>query len=122
LFAEAGRQEDRLFFLSARRRLDPENLSVSFASPKRPERFGKSAVAAKAFLRTAQLATSAGTPEEALLFFERAHNLRLKNAAVALLYAEATLRTEMPSRLPLCLSLFAAADSDATFWKRSPMP
>ncbi len=66
LFAEAGRQEDALFCLERTAQLDPENLTRQLRVAETAERLGKNAVAAKAFLRTAQLATSAGTPEECL--------------------------------------------------------
>jgi diguanylate cyclase (GGDEF)-like protein len=115
LFAEAGRQEDALFCLERTAQLDPENLKRQLRVAETAERLGKNAVAAKAFLRTAQLATSAGTPEEALRFFERAHKLAPQERSVALLYAEATLRTGDAKRAAVLLEPFAAADSDATF-------
>jgi diguanylate cyclase (GGDEF)-like protein len=115
LFAEAGRQEDALFCLERTAQLDPENLTRQLRVAETAERLGKNAVAAKAFLRTAQLATSAGTPEEALRFFERAHKLAPQERSVALLYAEATLRTGDAKQAATLLEPFAAADSDATF-------
>src|SRR5216684_5840919 len=115
LFAEAGRQEDALFCLERTAQLDPENLTRQLRVAETAERLGKNAVAAKAFLRTAQLATSAGTPEEALRLFERAHKLAPQERSVALLYAEATLRTGDAKQAAALLERFAAADSDATF-------
>jgi len=115
LFAEAGRQEDALFCLERTAQLDPENLTRQLRVAETAERLGKNAVAAKAFLRTAQLATSAGTPEEALPLFARAHKLAPQERSVALLYAEATLRTGDAKQAATLLEPFAAADSDATF-------
>src|SRR5712672_12018 len=115
LFAEAGRQEDALFCLERTAQLDPENLKRQLRVAETAERLGKNAVAAKAFLRTAQLATSAGTPEEALRLYERAHKLAPQERSVALLYAEATLRTGDAKRAAILLEPFVAADSDATF-------
>src|SRR3982074_3506436 len=115
LFAEAGRQEDALFCLERTPQLDPETLKRQLVVAETAERLGKNAVAAKAFLRTAQLATSAGTPEEALRLYERAHKLAPQERSVALLYAEATLRTGDAKRAAILLEPFAASDSDATF-------
>jgi diguanylate cyclase (GGDEF)-like protein len=115
LFVEAGRQEDALFCLERTAQLDPENLKRQLRVAEVAERLGKNAVAAKAFLRTGQLATSAGTPEEALRFFERAHKLAPQERSVALLYAEATLRGGDAKKAASLLEPFAAADSDATF-------
>jgi tetratricopeptide (TPR) repeat protein len=92
LFAEAGRQEDALFCLERTAQLDPENLKRQLRVAETAERIGKNALAAKAFLRAGQLATAAGTPEEALRLFGRAHKLAPQERSVALLYAEATLR------------------------------
>jgi len=121
LFAEAGRQEDALFCLERTAQLDPENLKRQLRVAETAERLGKNAVAAKAFLRTAQLATSAGTPEEALRLFERAHKLAPQERSVALLYAEATLRTGDAKQAAILLEPFAAATVTQLFWKRSPM-
>jgi diguanylate cyclase (GGDEF)-like protein len=115
LFAEAGRQEDALFCLERTAQLDPENLKRQLRVAETAEHLGKNAVAAKAFLRAAQLATSDGMPEEALRLFERAHKLAPQERSVALLYAEATLRTGDAKQAARLLEPFAAADSDATF-------
>jgi diguanylate cyclase (GGDEF)-like protein len=115
LFAEAGRQEDALFCLERTAHLDPENLSRQLRVAETAERLGKSAVAAKAFLRAAQLATSSGTPEEALRLFGRAHKLAPQERSVALLYAEATLRAGDAKQAAFLLEPFATADTDATF-------
>ena len=115
LFAEAGRQEDALFCLERTAQLDPENSKRQLRVAETAERLGKNAVAAKAFLRTAQLATSAGTGDEALRYFERAHKLAPQERSVALLYAQATLRTGDAKQAATLLEPFAAADGDATF-------
>jgi diguanylate cyclase (GGDEF)-like protein len=115
LFAEAGRQEDALFCLERTAQLDPENLSRQLRVAETAERLGKSTVAAKAFLRAAQLATSAGTPEEALRLFGRAYKLAPQERSVALLYAEANLRAGEARQAAALLEPFATPDTDATF-------
>ena len=115
LFAEAGRQEDALFCLERTAQLDPENSTRQLRVAETAERLGKNAMAAKAFLRAGQLATAAGTPEEALRLFGRAHTLAPQERSVALLYAEATLRAGDAKQAAALLEPFAAADSDATF-------
>jgi diguanylate cyclase (GGDEF)-like protein len=115
LFTEAGRQEDALFCLERTAQLDPENSTRQLRVAETAERLGKNAVAAKAFLRAGQLATAAGTPEEALRLFGRAHILAPQERSVALLYAEATLRAGDAKQAAALLEPFAAADSDATF-------
>jgi diguanylate cyclase (GGDEF)-like protein len=115
LFAEAGRHEDALFCLERTAQIDPENLSRQLRVAETAERLSKNAVAAKAFLRAAQLSTSAGTPEEALRLFGRAHKLAPQERSVTLLFAEATLRGGNARQAANLLEPFAASDSDATF-------
>jgi len=115
LFAEAGRQEDALFCLERTAQLDPENLSRQLRVAETAERLGKNAVAAKAFLRAAQLATSSGNPQEALRLFGRAHKLAPQERSVALLFAEATLRSGDAKQAAGLLEPFATPDTDATF-------
>jgi len=115
LFAEAGRQDDALFCLERTAQLDPENLKRQLRVAETAERIGKNALAAKAFLRAGQLATAGGTPEEALRLFGRAHKLAPQERSVALLYAEANLRTGDAEQAAALLEPFAGTDSDATF-------
>jgi diguanylate cyclase (GGDEF)-like protein len=115
LFTQAGRHEDALFCLERTAQLDPENLTRQLRVAETAERLGKNAVAAKAFLRAGQLATAGGTLEEALRLFARAHKLAPQERSVALLYAEAALRTGDAKQAAALLEPFAEADSDATF-------
>ena len=115
LFAEAGRQEDALFCLERTAQLDPENLTRQLRVAETAERLGKNALAAKAFLRGGQLATAAGTQDEALRLFGRAYKLAPQERSVALLYAEANLRAGDAQKAAVLLEPFATADSDATF-------
>src|ERR1700719_2804928 len=110
LFSEAGRQEDALFCLERTAHLDPENLTRQLGVAETAERLGKSALAAKAFLRAGQLATAGGTPEEAMRLFGRAHKLAPQERSVALLYAEATLRAGHAKEAATLLEPFVAAD------------
>ena len=115
LFTQGGRHEDALFCLERTAQLDPENLTRQLRVAETAERIGKSALAAKAFLRAGQLATAGGTPEEAMRLFGRAHKLAPQERSVTLLYAEATLRAGEAKQAVALLEPFISADSDANF-------
>ena len=115
LFTQGGRREDALFCLERTAQLDPENLTRQLRVAEAAERLGKSALAAKAFLRAGQLATAGGTPGEAMRLFGRAHKLAPQERSVTLLYAEATLRAGEAKQAVALLEPFITADSDANF-------
>ena len=115
LFTEAGREEDALFCRERTAQLDPENLKRQLSVAETAERLGKNGVAAKAFLRSGQLATANGSADEALDFFSRAYKLAPQERSVVLLYAEAKLRSGDAKQAAALLEPFAATDSDASF-------
>jgi diguanylate cyclase (GGDEF)-like protein len=115
LFTDAGREEDALFCLERTAQLDPENFKRQLRVAETAERLGKSGIAAKAFLRSGQLASANGSGDEALQLFARAHKLAPQERSVALLYADATMRSGDAKRAAALLEPFAASDNDASF-------
>jgi diguanylate cyclase (GGDEF)-like protein len=115
LFAAAGRDEDALFCWERIAQLDPENLGRQMRLAESAERIGKNALAARAFLRSGQLATASGAAADALQLLGRAHKLAPQERSVALLYAQANLQAGNAVRAAALLEPFAAADGDATF-------
>src|SRR5579863_1223491 len=83
LFAGAGRGEDALFCWERIAQLDPENLSRQMMLAEAAEKIGKHALAARAFLRAAQLATTSGAAADALNLLGRAYKLAPKERSVA---------------------------------------
>lgn len=117
LFKAAGRREDALFCLERATQLDPENLERQFALAEAAEQLGKSALAARGFLRAGQLAAAEGNPADSLRLLGRAYKLAPQERSVALLYAEATLRSGDPKQAAALLEPFAATESDVTFFE-----
>jgi diguanylate cyclase (GGDEF)-like protein len=115
LFASAGREEDALFCWERIAQLDPENLSRQVTLAEAAERIGKNALAARAFLRSGQLAASSGAQAEALSFLGRAHQLAPQERSVALLYAQAKLIAGQAKEAAELMSPFANTESDAPF-------
>ena len=115
IFTEAGRSEDALFCWERTAQLAPENISRQLRLAEAAERIGKNALAARAFLRTGQLASASGAKAEALQFLGRAYKLAPQERSVALLYADAMLKSGDGSRAAELLEPFAAAEKDANF-------
>lgn len=115
LFKETGRQEDALFCLERAAQLDPQNLDRQFQLAEAAERVGKNALAARAFLRSGQLAAAEGNPADSLRLLRRAYKLAPQERSVALLYAEAMLRAGDAKQAAALLEPFAAVESDAPF-------
>src|SRR5437899_570419 len=114
-FAAAGREEDALFCWERIAQLDPENLARQLRLAEAAERMGKNALAARAFLRTGQLASASGAAADALHLLGRAHKLALQERSVALLYAQANLQAGNAVRAASLLEAFASTESDAAF-------
>src|SRR5262249_11024707 len=95
--------------------LSPENLQRQLQFGESAEEIGKSALAARAFLRAGQLATQSGAQGEALEFLGRAYKLAPQERSVALLYAEATLRSGDARGAAALLERFAGTEKDAAF-------
>jgi diguanylate cyclase (GGDEF)-like protein len=115
LFTEAGRGEDALFCWERIAQLDPENMARQLRLAESAEQSGKKALAARAYLRSAQLATAGGADTEALKLLGRAHVLAPQERSVTLLYAEAKLRNGEPVEAAALLEPFAAKESDVSF-------
>jgi len=114
-FAAAGREEDALFCWERIAQLDPENLARQLRLAEAAERMGKNALAARAFLRTGQLASASGAAADALHLLGRAHKLAPQERSVALLYAQANLQAGNAVRAAALLETFASTESDAAF-------
>src|SRR5437667_5673462 len=115
LFAAASREEDALFCWERVAQLDPENFSRQLRLAETAERMGKTALAARAFLRAGQLASVSGTPADALNLLGRAYKLAPQERSVGLLYAQANLQAGNAVRAVALLEPFAATESDAAF-------
>jgi diguanylate cyclase (GGDEF)-like protein len=115
MFSEAGRGEDALFCLERSAQLDPENLSRQMKLAEVASHLGKNALSARAFLRSAQLATASGAQADALRLLARAYALAPNERSVALLYAEAKLRNGEATEAAALLEPFAATESDVPF-------
>jgi diguanylate cyclase (GGDEF)-like protein len=115
LFAAAGREEDALFCWERVAQLDPENLVRQLRLGEAAEKIGKSALAARAFLRAGQLATSMGSASDALHLLGRAHKLAPQERSVTMLYAQANLQSGNAVRAAALLEPFAKSENDTTF-------
>jgi diguanylate cyclase (GGDEF)-like protein len=115
LFTSAGRHEDALFCWERIAQLDPENLSRQLRLAEGAESLGKNALAARTFLRAGQLASAGGAAADALKLLGRAHKLAPQERSVALLYAQAKLRSDEAAEAATLLEQFAAAESDTVF-------
>jgi len=115
LFTAEGREEDALFCWERIAQLDPENLGKQLRFAETAERIGKNALAARAFLRAGQLASAGGSDADALKLLGRAHRLAPQERSVALLYAQANLRSSNAVHAAALLDPFAASESDVTF-------
>ncbi len=115
LFAAAGRAEDALFCWERVAQLDPDNLTRQMKLAEAAEQVGKNLIAARAYLRAGQLATAGGSHDNALKLLGRAHELAPQERSVALLYAEAMLRSGTAKEAAALLEPFAATENDAAF-------
>lgn len=115
MFTDAGRAEDALFCWERTAQLAPDNLPRQLRLAEAAERIGKNALAARAFLRAGQLASASGGKAEALQFLGRAYKLAPQERSVALLYADATLRSGDAAQAAALLEPFAATERDANF-------
>ena len=115
LFAAANREEDALFCWERIAQLDPENLSRQLRLAEAAERFGKNALAARAFLRAGQLASAGGASADALHLLGRAYKLAPQERSVGLLYAQANLQAGNAVRAASLLEPFARSENDPAF-------
>ncbi|HEY6384099.1 MAG TPA: diguanylate cyclase [Candidatus Acidoferrum sp.] len=115
LFASAGRNEDALFCWERIAQLDPENLNRQMRLAEAAEQLGKNALAARTFLRAGQLASAGGAEVDALKLLGRAYKLAPQERSVALLYAQATLRSDGAAEAATLLEPFAGTENDTLF-------
>ncbi|HEX4380670.1 MAG TPA: tetratricopeptide repeat protein, partial [Candidatus Acidoferrum sp.] len=115
MFAEAGRSEDALFCWERTAQLAPDNIQRQLRLAEAAEKLNKTSLAARAYLRTGQLASASGATAEALKFLGRAFKLAPHERGVALLYADATLKAGDAATAAALLEPFAANEKDATF-------
>ncbi len=115
MFSEAGRAEDALFCWERTAQLAPDNIQRQLRLAEAAENLKKTALAARAYLRTGQLASASGATAEALNFLGHAYKLAPHERGVALLYADATLKSGDAATAAALLDPFAANEKDATF-------
>jgi diguanylate cyclase (GGDEF)-like protein len=115
MFAEAGRVEDALFCWERTAQLAPDNIQRQLRLAEAAEKLNKTALAARAYLRAGQLASASGATAEALKFLGHAYKLAPHERGVALLYADATLKSGDAATAAALLEPFAANEKDATF-------
>jgi diguanylate cyclase (GGDEF)-like protein len=115
LFAGAGRHEDALFCWERIAQLDPENLIRQLKLAEAAEQIGKHALAARTFLRAGQLASAGGANADALQLLGRAYKLAPQERSVALLYAQAKLRSNEAAEAATLLEPFVRTESDVLF-------
>ncbi len=115
LFNELGRGEDALFCWERTAQLDPDNMARQMKVAETAAQLGKNALAARAFLRSGQIAAASGAAQEALKLLGRAYGLAPQERSVALLYAEAKLRNGESAEAAALLEPFAPTESDIPF-------
>lgn len=115
LFTNAGRHEDALFCFERIAQLDPENLGRQLQLAEAAERLGKNALAARTFLRAGQLASAGKADADALKLLGRAYHLAPQERSVALLFAQAKLRSDAAADAAGLLEPFVATENDTPF-------
>ncbi len=115
LFSQANRMEDALFCWERTAQLEPENLNRQLKVAETASQLGKNALAARSFLRAGTLAAAAGSPQEAMKLLGRAYALAPQERSVALLYAQAKLRSGEAAEAAALMEPFAASESDTLF-------
>ena len=115
MFTRLDRQEDALFCWERTAQLEPEDLNRQLRVAETAEQLGKTGLAARAYLRAGQLATTGNAEANALEYLAHAHRLAPQERSIALLYAEATLRAGEASKAAELLEPFAGTESDPAF-------
>lgn len=95
--------------------LEPDNAARHEALGRLGEKLGKTAVAARGYLRAGQLVFAGGELNAALNFFERAWKLTPGERGVGLLYGQARLRQGNAAEAVRLLEPFAASEKDTAF-------
>lgn len=92
LFLEQQRGIEALACYESMAVLDPESASRHIILAELAERLRHADLAARSFLRAAQLTQAAGSLDQALEYFSRAHQLSPSDRSGSLLFADAKLR------------------------------
>jgi diguanylate cyclase (GGDEF)-like protein len=114
-FLAAGKSDYALACLNRMAHLDPDNPARHAALGELAEQLGNAGLAARGYLRTGQLAASAGDQERAIEFFARAQHLTPSEPGAALLYAQALLARGNATEAAALLEPFAAKERNAAF-------
>jgi diguanylate cyclase (GGDEF)-like protein len=115
LFLQQQREIEALACYESLALLDPENPARHAALGELAERLRHSDLAARSYLRAGQLTQASGGLDEAIGFFERAHQLLPSDRSGALLFAEAKLRKGDAEAAVALLEPFAPSDKDTSF-------
>jgi len=115
LFLARGKAEPALDCLERVTQLDPGNAARQLAVGEVASGLGKNVVAARAFLRAAQLSEASGDAESALELLSRAHQLAPSERSPALLYAQALLRHGDAAAAAKLLDPWSTGENDTAF-------
>ncbi len=116
LFLARGKEEPALDCLERVAQLEPDDATRQCAVGELAERAGKTAMAARAFLRAGQLYDASSAPgdaEVALELLERAYRIAPHDRGPALLYAQAQLRRGEAAAAVQTLEPFTSSELDA---------
>lgn len=116
LYQEQARDIEALASLESIALLDPENPARHVALGGLAEKLGHGDLAGRSFFRAGQLTLAAGTLDEALDHFARAHALSPDDRAGSILYAEARLRKGDSAAAASLLEPFASSEKDPAFY------
>ncbi len=114
-FQEQKRDIEALACYESMALLDPENPSRHVALGELAEKLRHSDLAARSFVRAGQLTQAAGTLDQAIEYFEHAHQLAPTDRTGALLLAEARLRKGDAEGAVSLLDPFSPSEKDTAF-------
>lgn len=115
LFQEQKRDIEALACYESMAVLDPENPQRHVALGELAEKLRHSDLAARSFVRAGQLTQAAGTLDQAIEYFEHAHQLAPTDRTGALLLAEARLRKGDAEAAVALLDPFSPNEKDTAF-------
>jgi diguanylate cyclase (GGDEF)-like protein len=114
-FQEQKRDIEALACYESMALLDPENPSRHVALGELAEKLRHSDLAARSFVRAGQLTQASGTLDQAIEYFEHAHQLAPTDRTGALLLAEARLRKGDAEGAVQLLDPFSPSEKDTAF-------
>ncbi len=114
-FQEQKRDIEALACYESMALLDPENPARHVALGELAEQLKHSDLAARSFVRAGQLTQAAGILDQAIEYFEHAHQLAPADRTGALLLAEARLRKGDPEGAVALLDPFSPNEKDTAF-------